>query len=106
MDVRGRDAALRGESGVARGRHPAATERLDKHVLAHQPDLLLISYGLNDARGGTPLPLFAEALESIIDTVRKKIAPLIVLLGPYYMTSFDGYGPDWNHGSLDFPRLQ
>ena len=34
---------------------PAATERLQKHVLDHRPDLLIISYGLNDARGGTPL---------------------------------------------------
>ena len=39
---------------------PAATERLDKHVIPHHPDLLIISYGLNDARGGTPLELFAE----------------------------------------------
>ena len=40
----------------------AADERLNKHVIDHQPDLLIISYGLNDARGGTPLDLFREKL--------------------------------------------
>ena len=33
-------------------------ERYQKHVLDHHPDLVLISYGLNDARGGTPLAQF------------------------------------------------
>ena len=55
---------------------PAATERLQKHVIDHRPDLLIISYGLNDARGGTPLPLFQQELAGVIRTVRKKIQPL------------------------------
>ena len=79
---------------------PAANERLDKHVLAHHPDLLIISYGLNDARGGTPLDLFAEELQGIVDRVRQHQDPLIVLLGPYYMTDFTVGGKPWSHGSL------
>jgi len=54
---------------------PAASERLDKHVMAHHPDLLIISYGLNDARGGTPLDLFAEEMEGIIDRVGQELDP-------------------------------
>ena len=38
---------------------PAGLERLEKHVIEHDPDLLVVSYGLNDARGGTPPGLFA-----------------------------------------------
>jgi len=45
---------------------PAADERLDKHVIAHRPDLLIISYGLNDARGGTPLDLFRQRLVDLV----------------------------------------
>ena len=45
---------------------PAADERLDKHVLSHDPDLLAISYGLNDARGDTPLPQFCEDLALLV----------------------------------------
>ena len=41
---------------------PAANERLGRHVIEKRPDLLIISYGLNDARGGTPLPLFKEEM--------------------------------------------
>ena len=80
---------------------PAALERLEPHVFRHQPDLLLVSYGLNDARGGTPLDLFVGELKSLVDRVRERIQPLIVLLGPYFMTGFDKFGPHWNHASLD-----
>lgn len=80
---------------------PAANERLDKHVIANQPDLLIVSYGLNDARGGTPLELFKEELTYVIHNVREQIDPLIVLIGPYYMTSFKNLSrPEWNHADL------
>ena len=87
---------------------PAAEERLDKHVLSYKftvtpavPDLLIISYGLNDARNGTPVKVFCDELEDIIRRVRKKIKPLIMLLGPYYMTDFKLGGPEWSHGNMD-----
>jgi lysophospholipase L1-like esterase len=78
---------------------PAALERLDRHVIRHRPDLLVVSYGFNDARSGTPLPLFAGELRALIRQVREHIRPLIVLLGPYYMTAFEEYGPKWNHAT-------
>jgi len=79
---------------------PAADERLDRHVLVHQPDLLIISYGLNDARGGTPLDLFREQLVDLLHRVRECIQPVILLLGPYYMTDFSVGGPAWSHADL------
>ena len=79
---------------------PAADERLKKHVIAHRPDLLTISYGLNDARGGTSLDLFRERLVDLVDCVREHIEPVIVLLGPYYMTDFTVGGPAWSHADL------
>lgn len=72
---------------------PAATERIEPHVIRHKPDLLVISYGLNDARGGTPVDLFAAELRTLIDRIREKVQPLIVLPGPYFMTAFDKYKP-------------
>ncbi len=80
---------------------PAADERLDKHVIAHEPDLLIIAYGLNDSRGGTPVDQFTECMRDIIGRVRAKIQPLVVLLGPYFMTKFDLGGATWAQGSLD-----
>jgi len=79
---------------------PAANERLDKHVITHEPDLLIISYGLNDARGGTPLTLFRKELVDLVGHVRNRIDPLIVLLGPYYMTDFTLGAPYWSHADL------
>jgi lysophospholipase L1-like esterase len=80
---------------------PAASERLGMHVLAHRPDLLVISYGLNDARGGTPTSLFASELELLVDDVRSACAPLIVLAGPYFMTDFTVGGERWSHADID-----
>jgi len=80
---------------------PAATERLGKHVIDYRPDLLIISYGLNDARGGTPLPLFQQELVRVIRDVRKEIKPLIVLPSPYYMTDFQSGGATWTHANLE-----
>ena len=80
---------------------PAASERLDKHVLAHRPDLLVVSYGLNDARGGTPASLFAAELAQVIDDVRSGCDPLIVLTGPYFMTDFTVGGETWSHADIE-----
>ena len=75
--------------------------RLVIDVFKHNPDLLVVSYGLNDARGGTPLTLFRDEMKNLVSQVRKKIKPLIVLLGPYYMTGFDQFGPHWNNATLE-----
>jgi lysophospholipase L1-like esterase len=83
---------------------PAADERLDKHVIAHAPDLLIIAYGVNDSRGGTPLELFAQALRDVVGTIRASIQPVIVLLGPYFMTKFEEYGEVWAHSSVEALR--
>ena len=79
---------------------PAASERLDKHVISQRPDLLIISYGVNDARGGTPLELFREELVGLTRQVRREIKPLIVLMGPYYMVDFTRGEPLWSHADL------
>ena len=77
---------------------PAASERLGKHVVDHRPDLLVISYGLNDARGGTPIELFRRELIALVGAIRRGCDPLIVLLGPYAITRFHGYD-HFDHGS-------
>lgn len=79
---------------------PAADERLDKHVIAHKPDLLVIAYGLNDARGGTPIDQFQDAMRAIIERVREAVQPLILLPGPYFMTDFTAGGEAWTHADL------
>lgn len=79
---------------------PAANMRLEPHVFRHHPDLLIISYGLNDSRGATPLDLFSDEMKSMLDQIQQQISPLIVLLGPYYVIGFERYGPHFNKASL------
>ena len=83
---------------------PAGDERLDKHVIAHNPDLLIIAYGLNDSRGGTSLEVYSQALRDVVGMVRTRIQPTIVLLGPYFMTKFEEYGAAWAHSSVEALR--
>ena len=79
---------------------PSAMERYGKHVLAHRPDLVLISYGLNDARGGTPLEPFLQDLGHIVLDIKECSGALLVLINAYYMTAFDQYSP-FDRGSLE-----
>lgn len=64
---------------------PAALERLDADLIAIKPDLVLLSYGLNDSRGGTQPETFRRAYQELIDRIRAKIDPIIVVLNTYYM---------------------
>jgi len=72
---------------------PSAMERYEKHVIALAPDLVFISYGLNDARAGTPLGQFLEDLRHIVLDVKARTQAVIVLLNAYFMTDFDRYDP-------------
>ena len=83
---------------------PAANERVEKHVIAHNPDLLVVSYGLNDARGATPVEMFRDELTQLLADIRARSSPLIVLPGPYYMTEFKGY-PNYDHASHEIFKL-
>ncbi len=64
---------------------PSALERVDGDVIAYNPDLVFISYGLNDSRGGTPPEIFRRAYQQLIDRIRSSIDPVIVLVNTYYM---------------------
>jgi lysophospholipase L1-like esterase len=64
---------------------PAGLERVDDDVIVHNPDLVFLSYGLNDSRGGTPPEDFRRAYQALVDRIRARIDPLIVIINTYYM---------------------
>ena len=72
---------------------PSAMERYQKHVIDHRPDLVLVSYGLNDARGGTPLAQFLEDVRQIVLEIKNQTGALTVIVNAYFMTGFDCYIP-------------
>lgn len=64
---------------------PSALERVDAELIAHDPDLVFLSYGLNDSRGGTTPEVFRKAYQQLIDRIRSAMDPVIVLVNTYYM---------------------
>ena len=80
-------------SGYDASGKPSAMERYEKHVVAHQPDLVTIAYGVNDARAGTPVGQFLEDLRHIVTATKSKTEALVVVLSTDFMTAFNRYPP-------------
>jgi len=68
---------------------PSATERYATDLIAPDPDLAILAYGLNDSRCGNPLNSFIGDLEHIVSEAMKKMNALIVLTSPYWNTQYD-----------------
>ena len=64
---------------------PSALERVDSELIIHDPDMVFLSYGLNDSRGGTAPETFRLAYQELIDRIRANINPTVVLVNTYYM---------------------
>lgn len=78
---------------------PSAAERLDAEVISRKPDLVVIAYGLNDMRAGMSCSAFRAEMQAIINRVRKKIRPLIVIANVYHMIGYNYY-PPFNKGGV------
>jgi lysophospholipase L1-like esterase len=72
---------------------PAAMLRYQKHVIDHRPDLVIVSFGLNDARAGTPVGQFIDDLRVVVTDIKAKTGAVVVLANAYFMTDFDRYDP-------------
>ena len=72
---------------------PSAMERYRDDVIAQEPDLFLLCYGLNDMRAAMPIHDFIGDMRTIIRDTRDACAPLIVLTTVYYMTGWKSWAP-------------
>ena len=86
--------------GYASSAKPSALERYRGDVIALNPDLFILCYGLNDMRAGMPLADFREDMATIIGDVKEACAPLILLTTIYYMTGWRSY-PPYDRGSVE-----
>ncbi|MFC1479030.1 SGNH/GDSL hydrolase family protein [Planctomycetota bacterium] len=85
--------------GYELSRKPSGLERLHDDVIDLDPDLFILSYGLNDMRAGMVLEEFLEDLGTMILEVRRKCDPVIVLTTVYYMSDYSLY-PPYDRGSI------
>lgn len=85
-----------------------ALARLERDVLRHQPDLVLVAFCLNDsAAGRAALPKYRANIETIVKEVRAKTPSDVILLPPNFMASRDNPKIAERHGqfaSLIFER--
>jgi lysophospholipase L1-like esterase len=58
-----------------------AMQSLTTYGFENQPDIVTVSFGINDANAGLSLTTYARALQEVVDTVRARGAELI-LFGP------------------------
>lgn len=66
-------------SGVGGSTAKEAVPRVPTSVISHQPDLVTISFGLNDTGKSTPEE-FTKSLETIIDSIQKDSKAKIMLI--------------------------
>ncbi len=78
----------------------SALERIDNDVLALEPDLIIIQYGLNDMGGLNPVHWFVGEYQKLIDHIRSKSKAKILLVDVAHLTA---YGKDrYNVGDDSF----
>ena len=85
---------------------PSGLERVDDELIAHSPDMVFLSYGLNDSRGGTPTETFRRAYQELVDRIRDRIDPVIVLVNTYYMhESLYSHCENWEESNYDVTEV-
>ena len=83
---------------------PSALERYREDVIALQPDLFVLSYGLNDMRAGMHPEEFREDMQAILSEVTAACNPVTVLTTVYHMSAYDLY-PPYDRGSPAATRV-
>lgn len=67
-------------AGISGGSAPQGLERLERDVLCHKPDLVVVCFGLNDCSGGIEkLGDYTDALSGIFDSVVASGSELIFM---------------------------
>jgi len=89
---------------------PGGARRLDRDVIRHQPDLVLVAYGLNDACGGgrAGVAAFQDGLADLVRRIRGATEAAVVLLTPNRMMTHDNdrVAPRWKTKVEPFIQTQ
>lgn len=84
-------------SGISGGAAPGGLARLDRDVLRYCPDLVVVSFGLNDCcNPNIPLEAYTDALRNIFTKVRNAGAE-VIFLTQNYMNTYPSYRNPCDH---------
>jgi len=88
-------------AGVSGGTAASALNRLERDVSPHQPDLVLVAFGLDDCLAGTAgLDAFTRALLEIINPLRDGTSADIVLPTPPFMARRSNFRIHPDHAAM------
>jgi lysophospholipase L1-like esterase len=83
---------------------PGALANLERDVLRHQPDLVLVAFGLNDSgQGLAGTAIFADALRQIVTRVHEQTDSSVILLTSSFMNMADNPRVAQEHRDADLP---
>jgi len=82
FEKRGRNRCWVVNSGRCGDTATGALERLDDDVFRFDPDLVIVSFGMNDACGTVTREKFREALAAIVDRIRETAGADVLLRTP------------------------
>ena len=72
---------------------PSASERLEEEVIAKDPDLVVVAYGLNDMRAGMSVADFKAELVAVLDRIDEATGATVVIVNVYHQTAYCYYPP-------------
>ena len=76
-----------GVSGATAG---SSLSRLDRDVIQHRPDLVILGFCLNDAtRGLEQLEIYKQNIRSIVEQIKTATEADIIILTPNFMASYE-----------------
>lgn len=79
----------------------SALERLEKDVLAHMPDIVTVSFGLNDTGGRKP-EQYEESLKKIVKTLKAADIEVVLMTSTPFNNERHFWGKDFKElGGLD-----
>jgi len=82
--------------------NPCGLDRVQTDIIDLRPDMVIIAYGFNDARGGTTPRIFRRDYQELIDRIRAVYDPVIVAVNLYYMHEmFYHHCEHWEYSDLE-----
>lgn len=85
----GREVLNKGVTGETAGE---ALRRLERDVLRHDPDIVIVQFGVNEAYRGLPVERSLADIETMVSRIREETNASIVLVGVHFwgfQTNFD-----------------
>ena len=80
---------------------PPASETVDEYIVAYQPDLLTVAYGINDYHAGTSRETFLSTYRAYLNEIKTKLPDTVVMVFSITAKGNDADAADiisWNAG--------